>query len=100
MVSDVHPFSNGILSNIPSSSRVCSTIVNLSNVESIANCNWSTIKYIDSSVTGHARNHNAGFIRDSFGHTNCLPSVLCSTADILTDDISSLWSYTFQRVDM
>lgn len=100
MVSDVHPFSNGILSNIPSSSRVCSTIVNLSDVESIANCNWSTIKYIDRSVTGHARNHNAGFIRDSFGHTNCLPSVLCSTADILTDDISSLWSYTFQRVDM
>lgn len=100
MVSDVHPFSSGVLGNIADSSRVCSTSVNLADVNSMANCSWSVIKVIDSSDTGHDKNHNAGFIRDSFGHVSGTPSVLCTTADELSDNISSLWTYNYQRVEL
>ena len=90
MVCDKRPFSDGLLNIVADTSCVYSTPVSLDDINTLSTCKWILEKNIDSTVTGHERNHNCGFLRDEKGYVNGMPEILCTVAD------TSLWEYRIE----
>ena len=90
MICDKRPFADGLLNIVADTSCVYSTFVSLDDINALSTCKWILEKNIDSTVTGHERNHNCGFLRDEKGYVNGMPEILCTVAD------TSLWEYRIE----
>ena len=91
MVCDKRPFADGKLSIVADTSCEYYTDINL-DMSSLSYCKWNLMKDIDSSITGHSRNHNCGFIRNEKGYISETPVILCTVAD------TSLWEYKIMKI--
>lgn len=92
MVCDKRPFADGTLNIVADTSVLYFADTEL-DMESLESCTWNFMRNIDVSVTGHKRNHNCGFIRDTAGFVSGKPPVLCTVAD------NSLWEYRIKLIE-
>lgn len=99
MICDVHPFEEGVLSNIPTKSNIYKTkITDFYSEESFLNCNWEKIKTIDKNETSFDRNHNSSILRDEYGHF-IDNTIIYSYAKEKEDFLNSLWTYRFSMIN-
>ncbi len=57
-----------------------------------ANASWKNIATVGESLTGYARNHNVGLVRDAYGHTTSAKNATVYYTVSVTGSLS-LWSY-------
>lgn len=95
MVSDTHPYTGSVLSNIPSESRVVAISAEdmRTITDTLAVAQWKPVKMVDKSVTGYSKNHNCSFIRDCYGYWDS-----GATAEEKGTFLDSLWTYQIQIV--
>ena len=96
MTCDVHPFGNGILSNIPNKTNIYKTYINdIYNKNSFVDCKWEIVYTLDENTTSYKKNHNTCFVRDKFGYY--IDNYVCYSYAIEKNNFSnSLWTYRFK----
>lgn len=91
---DTHPFAAGILGNVSDVESVFRmSVADFTNTDCFAYGTWELYTRIGGETTGHAKNHNAGFVRDAFGNLTAEHSILVTVADEYATFNQSLWSY-------
>ncbi len=97
MTCDTHPFTgdNNSLGFISSVQSVYSASWD-GNFSSLGSLQWGRIAQIGKGTTGHDRNHNGCFVRDSYGNL-ASREIYVSTGDVVGSWSDNLYTYRFQR---
>jgi hypothetical protein len=93
MTCDTHPFPDGPLNFISAAQSVYQAPWD-GTLTSLGNMNWERIAQIDSDTTGHKRNHNGCFYRDSLGQLTGR-TLYVTTADEIGSFTDNLFTYRF-----
>jgi len=79
MVADTHPFEGNALSFVADMSTISTIVIDPANITmSINNCTWQTYSTVSRESTGFDKNHNCGFISNSYGAKILTVSKFCT----------------------